>query len=277
MSPEQVSGGLLDGRTDLYSVGVMLWEMLAHRPLFAGTTKEILGQVMYRDIAPPTSVCPGVPVDLSAVAMKLLARDRDDRYPTAAAVIEALLRCDDAPRDGRGELVHLLAERVPRSSPPRAGVTGPSTASQLDPLITMPEPPSQVAVAVGSSSLRAGAAARPQRRIFAVTLSGVVLGCLAAVLVIAGGEVGQSGTTAGTPAGPPARAMPMARTGGLRISVAPHAWIWLDGELVGQTPFRALVAAGRHQIRLFNGELGRSETTTITVESEQTVNLERSW
>jgi serine/threonine protein kinase len=116
MSPEQISGEMLDGRTDLYAVGVMLWEMLAHRPLFIGTLKEILAQAMFRNIVLPSSLRAEAPAELEAVAMKLLARDRDQRYPDASAAIEALLRCSDAPRDGRGELVAALAERFPRGN-----------------------------------------------------------------------------------------------------------------------------------------------------------------
>jgi serine/threonine protein kinase len=115
MAPEQMRGTLLDGRTDLYAVGVMLWEMLANQPLFAGTTGEIMGQVMYRDIAAPGRLRGGVPADLEAITMKLLARSREDRFPTAEAAIEALVQCEDMPRDGRGELVHVLAERFPRA------------------------------------------------------------------------------------------------------------------------------------------------------------------
>jgi len=192
MSPEQCAGEPLDGRTDLYSVGVMLWEMLAHRPLFAGTSKEILAQVMFKDVAMPSSVRSCVPADLEAIAMKLLARDRDARYPTAEAAIEALLRCADAPRDGRGELATLLAERFPRAAGSRSLRTsrpvpaGPRRAEQ----ITVPAPPS----AVASAASQATAPPRP-RGMFAATVSGVVLGCLAAAVVIARGSVARSGTT----------------------------------------------------------------------------------
>jgi serine/threonine-protein kinase len=120
MSPEQANGEPIDGRSDLYAVGVMLWEMLARKNLFAGTTREIVGQVMFRDIMPPGSIRPSVPADLAAVAMKLLGRRRKDRYSTAGAAIAALLRCNDAPRDGRGELVRLLADRFVRSGRTRS-------------------------------------------------------------------------------------------------------------------------------------------------------------
>ncbi|HET9620732.1 MAG TPA: serine/threonine-protein kinase [Kofleriaceae bacterium] len=113
MAPEQIAGAgvALDGRCDLYAAGVMLWELLAQRPLFTGTRREIFRQATFRDVVPPSRVRAGVAPDVEAVAMKLLARDRAQRFATARAAIDALLSCRDAPRDGRGELVALLAER----------------------------------------------------------------------------------------------------------------------------------------------------------------------
>jgi serine/threonine-protein kinase len=133
MAPEQMSGEPLDGRCDLYAVGVMLWEMLARRPLFLGTAKEIIAQALFKDVPTPTWARPGVPEDLERVTMTLLARDRDARYPTADQAIAALLACRDVPLDGRGALARWLAERVPReardvSNPGSIGLDGGDNA-----------------------------------------------------------------------------------------------------------------------------------------------------
>jgi len=202
MSPEQVSGEVLDGRTDLYAVGVMLWEMLAHRPLFVGTSKEIIAQVMYNGITAPSGIASNVPADLEAVAMKLLARDRNDRFSTADVTIDALLRCKDAPRDGRGELVQALSERFPRSlteaagAPPPGGapvpaVSRPPAVEQ----ITMPSPSSAglSPVPPPPPSLPSDAVVRPHRGLVVATLGVAVVGGLAAAIMLVRGELVQPG------------------------------------------------------------------------------------
>lgn len=113
MSPEQCSADLLDARSDLFAVGVMMYEMLTQRPLFTGTTHEIIGQILHKTIAPPSRIRSRIPRDVDEITMKLLARNRDDRYANAEAAITDLLSCDGAPRDGRGELVQALAQRFP--------------------------------------------------------------------------------------------------------------------------------------------------------------------
>jgi serine/threonine protein kinase len=120
MSPEQANGEELDGRSDLFAVGVMLWESLTGRSLFGGTTQETIAQVLFMPIRPPSMLRPGVPADLDAVTMRLLEREKPRRYPNAEAAIEDLARCSDAPRNGRSELTRLLAERFPEAIASRA-------------------------------------------------------------------------------------------------------------------------------------------------------------
>jgi eukaryotic-like serine/threonine-protein kinase len=120
MSPEQANGQPLDGRSDLFAVGVMLWEMLTGQRLFVGnTTQEVLARMLFAPIAWPRQVRPEVPVDLERIAMRLLERNLAARYATAEDAIEDLLACRDAPRGGRDELVALLAERFPGVAPSR--------------------------------------------------------------------------------------------------------------------------------------------------------------
>jgi hypothetical protein len=89
----------------------MLWELLAGIPLFPGSTHEAIAQLLFRKIPRPSQVRPGIAADVEAIAMRLLARDPDERYASAEAAIDALATTADAPRNGRGELVRWLATK----------------------------------------------------------------------------------------------------------------------------------------------------------------------
>lgn len=136
ISPEHLSGQRIDERSDLFSVGVMLWEMLTWERLFwTGDTNSTIFRVHFEHIPRPSFVRP-VARDLEAVVMKLLQRDPSKRYPTADAALAALRRCDDAPANGRADLVRLLADRFPQHAPPRrprpgAALPGPPRVQLL--------------------------------------------------------------------------------------------------------------------------------------------------
>jgi serine/threonine protein kinase len=120
MSPEQANGQPLDGRSDLFAVGVMLWEMLVGERLFvAEDTRATLAAVLFGQIPRPRSVRADVPKDLERVTMKLLERDLPARYAAAEEAIADLMSCSDAPRSGREVLKAMLAERFPKVAPVR--------------------------------------------------------------------------------------------------------------------------------------------------------------
>ncbi len=126
MSPEQANGERLDGRSDLFAVGIMLWEMLCGRRLFvAEDTRTTLAAVLFGTIPRPRSIRPDVPKDLEKVVMKLLERDLPTRYRTAELAIADLLECHDAPKSGREQLIHLMTERFPHDAPFRQSRSNP--------------------------------------------------------------------------------------------------------------------------------------------------------
>jgi serine/threonine protein kinase len=91
MSPEQVRGLDVDGRTDLFSAGVIFYEFLTGLPPFkAPAIATVLHQVLELIPPPPIVVNPTVPAALSAVAEKALAKNASDRYQTAAEFLVAL-------------------------------------------------------------------------------------------------------------------------------------------------------------------------------------------
>jgi serine/threonine protein kinase len=120
MSPEQATGQALDGRSDLFAVGIMLWESLVGRRLFvASDTRATLAAVLFGQIPRPRALRPEVPKDVDGVAMKLLERDLALRYATAEEAIADLVQCVEAPKAGQELLAATLAERFPGEAPPR--------------------------------------------------------------------------------------------------------------------------------------------------------------
>ena len=92
ISPEQVKGERsLDQRSDLYSLGVVLYEMLCGRPPFESRSQfELMMAHVNLAPAPPSSIRANLPGFLDAVVLKALAKDAEDRYPTASAFADAL-------------------------------------------------------------------------------------------------------------------------------------------------------------------------------------------
>jgi len=88
MSPEQAMGDkAIDGRTDLYALGCMLYEMLAGKPVFEGPTSQAVARRHLLDTPPPL---PGVPESLQRVVTRALAKSPDERWATGAELASAL-------------------------------------------------------------------------------------------------------------------------------------------------------------------------------------------
>jgi hypothetical protein len=91
MSPEQALANPLDARTDLYTSGVILYELLTGRNPFEGdTVMATLGNVLSGKVRPIGEVEPAVPFVVDVVVTKLMSLRPDDRYPSAQAVLDAL-------------------------------------------------------------------------------------------------------------------------------------------------------------------------------------------
>jgi serine/threonine protein kinase/Tol biopolymer transport system component len=87
MSPEQARGEPLDGRSDLFSLGAVLYEMVTGRPAFSGETASAIRRAILNDTPPsPRAFNRRVPPALDNVVMRLLAKDRGARHPQASAV-----------------------------------------------------------------------------------------------------------------------------------------------------------------------------------------------
>jgi eukaryotic-like serine/threonine-protein kinase len=91
MSPEQAKGDPVDARTDLFSLGSVLYEMATGQPPFGDrSTAGVFAALLMKDPPPVSSLNPAMPKALDSIIAKLLAKDRDQRYHSAEEVLAAL-------------------------------------------------------------------------------------------------------------------------------------------------------------------------------------------
>jgi serine/threonine-protein kinase len=93
MSPEQVRGEKVDYRTDIFSVGVLFYELLTYKKAFQGDSfASTIYKILQNEPEPIESIDPEIPLELCAIAYKALAKDRDQRYQTLRLMLEDLAR-----------------------------------------------------------------------------------------------------------------------------------------------------------------------------------------
>ncbi|MDZ4699044.1 MAG: protein kinase [Rhodothermales bacterium] len=95
MCPEQARGGVVDARSDIWSAGVVLYELLTgERPFRGDYDQAVIYSILNEDPAPPSSHQPELSPTLDAIVLRCLAKDPDQRYPRAAEVLEAIVALD---------------------------------------------------------------------------------------------------------------------------------------------------------------------------------------
>jgi serine/threonine protein kinase/Tol biopolymer transport system component len=139
MSPEQLRGEPLDARSDLFSLGLVLYEMATGRPAFTGTTSAVISAaILHKEPVAPRQLRAEVPARLEEVILKALEKDRDIRCQTAAelrADLKRLKRESDSRQvlNATVAIPSLAESPVPPSRPPSVPavppITGPSAVT----------------------------------------------------------------------------------------------------------------------------------------------------
>ncbi|HJU54188.1 MAG TPA: tetratricopeptide repeat protein, partial [Pyrinomonadaceae bacterium] len=117
LSPEQARGGAVDGRSDLFALGALLYDCISGKPAFSGAgVLEIAGQVLHVNPPPPSRVNPRVPPALDRSVMKALAKKPEARYQSAAEMLADLRAVQENLDDREAHRTERLASPGTRHS-----------------------------------------------------------------------------------------------------------------------------------------------------------------
>ncbi|MBK7865443.1 MAG: serine/threonine protein kinase [Archangiaceae bacterium] len=295
-APEIFLGHPATPQSDLYGVGVMLYELLTGRPPFSGPTDAALMHAVLHDaLAPVQRFRPEVPPALAQVVEQAMARSPEQRFASARQMALALDALSPG-TDAQGALAGLLREHFPdladaaafvaqaphRTAELSAPGKAPALARTIDESATVTERAPRprrwgrgVALAAGLALLGVGTGALVLRPSQPATKSEVVKSEVppSPVVPVAAVEPpSPAPPPAARPARGAARATRAAQSSGLiDLQVVPWAEVFEGGRSLGITPLDPLtVAPGSHRLVLRNSELGIERSVVVEVSAGRT-------
>jgi serine/threonine-protein kinase len=261
LAPEQLQGGAIDGRTDVYALGVVLYELLAGRKAFEGSSlDQIISAVQHAHPAPANELQAAVAPGLAAVAARAMARDPAQRYASAAELAQALRPWQEraAAEDPPPAVATARPRRriVHRSRWPQAAAAAALALAGAWALLPRDEPvEAPMVVAAPPPAAVPAPATAPVAAVDAAPPPEVTIAAAAPAPTPA-----RNARPTGTPARKPvaAAATPAAAPalGQVQIAISPWGEVEVDGRPAGIAPplVKLELAEGSHQVTVRNGD-----------------------
>jgi serine/threonine protein kinase len=292
MSPEQARGEPVDKRSDLFSLGCVLWELLTGQRLFTGDNDmAIMRNIQQGTVHPPSRYNPDVTGELDEIVLKLLARDSNRRYAQASEVAADLEKIEGAGRSTLlVDLYRDLFSGVREGTGKLPAVAANSTLASEIPTV--------------SAEVISSPPAKTRRLWIAAAAATVVVAAMVAVFLpmlldepekmpapkldaeamapavklpppVEPGPAEGEGIREIEPAPVPAptRAPTTVKkpTGSLCLNAIPWAKVYRGKRFLGDTPLEDLkLPVGKHRLRLVNDELKVDRTVTVVILKNQT-------
>lgn len=302
LAPEQLQGGKVDARTDIHALGVVFYELLTGRKAFTGdSVEQIANAVLTNHPAPAHELRANVPRALSAIASRAMARERDERYASAAelstdlrlwaerhaagstrpaappAPVRPTLRAQLRRRalvlslaaGGMSAAAGLTLALRPHAPGPAAlpatAAAGPAAAAPAIAPAPAPTPETLAASADTPPATVAATAPPPSTSTAAPRVATAAAPPPHRKPVAAPTRENRSGTAAAAP--PPAN-------GQLQLAISPWGEIEIDGAPAGTTPpvTRLTLPAGSHTITVRNADFP-PHTATVLVSADKAVTV----
>lgn len=293
-APEQIEGGVLDARTDVYSLGVVFYELLAGHKAFEGATlPEITAAVL---AGAPAPLPAGLPAGLDAIVRRATARDPAQRHPSGLELSQDLRRWHEAqavpapepaapaaaPRRslrpwaigaalaGAALAAVLLVPRSPSvgAEPAQAAAPSPAQATAPAPVqVTVPVPPAPSPAADPGVVLPAAAESAPSAAVTAAAPAAPAPAARPATPRARATPPREARPAVAAPAAPVVQ-------GSVQLAISPWGHVEVDGHAVGTTPplSRLTLTEGTHTITVRNEDFP-PHTVTVQVSEDKPVTV----
>ena len=196
MSPEQFMGQLVDGRSDIFSCGVILYQFLTGEKPFTGNSTTIMFKVLHEEPLPPSLLNVALPPAFDLVVKKAMAKNPDDRYQSAKEFAQAIqVALSATTSDAKGEATDFDPDRTELSSAP--AVSPPfAQASPAKTMVTTAQVPG-LASGTAAPSVAAAPAVPSTERMRKSNAVLIVAALAGLAILVGGGYVFMRGTGSG--------------------------------------------------------------------------------